>query len=160
MQASVTTFKTLKPCLESATNNQDEVVCGIQNTGAGYSFTSFATQESFVNYLLSGAPDSKFANELLCGPTLSFFDFDAKCSLEELQWQTIKALVGFLTDFLQKSYKKYLNVTLKKKVSSGPTAHAQTKLVCTASSSTQTFFGVPRDGVNSSTLFSNSAKTP
>ncbi len=115
MQASVTTFKTLKPCLESATNNQDEVVCGIQNTGAGYSFTSFATQESFVNYLLSGAPDSKFANELLCGPTLSFFDFDAKCSLEELQWQTIKALVGFLTDFLQKSYKKYLNVTLKKK---------------------------------------------
>ena len=114
-EASLTFHKKQKSCLELALQNEDEVVCGIENTGQGYRYCCFATQESFAAFLLSDHPESKYANEMLTRATVSYFDIDAKCSLKQLQWETKKALLDSVTKFIKECFKKYLNIALKKK---------------------------------------------
>ena len=115
MQTQIITHRRLKPCLESARQNNDQVVCGIQNEGTGYKYASFATQESFANFVLNH-PEGKYANELLGRQgTHTYIDIDAKCTLEQLQWKTKDEFVTAFTAFMKAAFQKYFGIKLKTK---------------------------------------------
>ena len=115
MENQVIFFKTQAAAFEHSQQNNDMVVCGIQNANRTYKYTSFSNQETYADFILSPHQDSKFVNEMLRGHTNTYLDIDTKCSLAELGFESTKEFVSVFSKFLQDVFKRYFDIKVKKK---------------------------------------------
>jgi hypothetical protein len=113
MQSSVTFHKRLKSCLESARRNEDDIVFAVQKSNHSYQYASVTTPEMYANYILHKKPC--YANECLHRGTHTFFDIDAKCTLEQLQWDSKDAFIKAFSDFLVNAFETHLSIRIKRK---------------------------------------------
>ena len=110
----MTFFRTQSDMFEHAEQNQDQVLCAVELNGRGYKYTSFATQEAYADFILSGN-DGDFCNEMLRDATSSYFDIDSPSSLQSLGFTGQKQFLDKYTKAIQSAFKRYFNVKVKKK---------------------------------------------